>query len=161
MAAIHEYLRHAYSPAYFPAYFSGPDMLANPGAIEGNDVPDLTAQSAMALSAANSAAAAAAMTAAQGGPVPTTAVPPIATVTPNTVMPSIVGQANASSSSPTNSSVLTPTDLLNPLPQIVPGPTPDNDLNVCSPLTQWVASNPLLAAGLLAIGFIFAMKGKR
>jgi hypothetical protein len=62
---------------------------------------------------------------------------------------------------PTNDTRLfSPNSLLNPLPQIVPGPTSSPE-QTCNPLTQWVSDNPLLAAiGLGALAF-WALGSKR
>lgn len=53
-----------------------------------------------------------------------------------------------------------PSGLLNPLPQIVAGPKAA-PMPVCNPFNQWVNDNPLLAAGVLALGFMWAMSGKK
>lgn len=79
-----------------------------------------------------------------------TAVPsplPHATTQP---MPSVVSQGVP------NNQLFSPTSLLNPMPQIVAGPKAAP--SPCSGLTQWVNDNPVMAAGLLLAGLLFAMR---
>lgn len=73
------------------------------------------------------------------------------------VVPNIVATAQRASNSLPDSQVLNPRTLLGPLPQIVtPAPLPQA-VPMCSGLTAWVATNPLLAMaalGLLAFGLL-------
>lgn len=73
------------------------------------------------------------------------------------VVPSIVATAQRASNSLPDSQVLSPRSLLGPLPQIVtPAPLPQA-VPMCSGLTAWVATNPILAIaalGLLAFGLL-------
>lgn len=50
-----------------------------------------------------------------------------------------------------------PTGLLNPLPQIVAGPKAA-PAPTCNPISQWVNENPLLAVGVLVLGFFVGKK---
>ncbi len=74
-------------------------------------------------------------------------------------LPSIVGQANASGPPVANNQIFSPSSLLNPLPQIVAGPKASPQPQ-CNPITQWVNDNPMFAAGVLALGLMFALKKK-
>jgi hypothetical protein len=78
-------------------------------------------------------------------------------------MPQIVQQAQnnirANGGTLPDTSLFSPQSLLRPLPQIVP--TPIGDIPpACNSFAGWVSANPMLAVGVLAIGY-FLLSGKK
>jgi hypothetical protein len=78
---------------------------------------------------------------------------PMATVQP---LPTVV---NAAPTPVADNQIFSPTSLLNPMPQIVAGPKAA-PAPTCDPISAWVNDNPLLAAAILAAGFIAVMSKK-
>lgn len=74
----------------------------------------------------------------------------------NTCPPSITGVASTG-----NPNCLSPTTLLQPLPQIVPPPPIQQTTQICSTFTAWVSTNPILAVGLLVVGYFIMTDHKR